>query len=111
MSVTFFPENGWDFPASVNLSNRNAAMILEHLGLWSEDLFGSADAEDFEGRILLARALVPADEGMPSYELRGERGATMVMGGREAGYTEGVLDRLSELTDSAKARGLRVLWG
>lgn len=97
----------------VNVSNINARFILGHLGLADEDgadMSGALDAEDFLGRVLLAVALSPEDEGIPSHTVP-STGATMVECGRHAGYLHEVLDSLRAVADDAIRLGERVYWG
>lgn len=97
----------------VNLSNVNARFILGNLGLVTEegaDMSGTLDAEDFLGRVLLAAALSPEDEGIPSHAAS-STGATMVECGRRAGYLHEVLDSLRAVADDAIRLREKVYWG
>jgi len=100
---------------ALNVSNTNAMHLLGLLGLPSEpdecgSLSGSTTAEDFLGRVLLAQAVSPADEGVPVTTQKGHGGATMIRMGRRAGYSEGRLTALRELADFAVHRGRDVQW-
>lgn len=78
----------------VNMSNTNAALVCATLGIELEpDWDGEMDAPLFLGRVVMAMALAPSDEGMPSYEHVGP-GARMIEGARRPGYVQ---DRLLAL--------------
>lgn len=97
----------------VRVSNLNAVSVLELLGLAHDgevDLFGSCGAEEFEGRVLTALALAPADAGVPAHEAAGAGGATVVECGRRPGHHQDVLGRLYEIAAWARARQRRIVW-
>ncbi|AXN53284.1 hypothetical protein PBI_THONKO_12 [Mycobacterium phage Thonko] len=108
MSVTFYAD-GTDL--DVNMSNRNAALVADALGidLDADGWCGSATADDFMGRVVMALALAPSDEGMPSYEHVGP-GARMVEGARRPGYLQERLRELHELAEWAVAHSAEVVW-
>lgn len=110
MSVTFHPSldeaPSVDGDSGVNLSNVNAGMILDLLGLRTPDLTGACSAADFRGRILLARALTPADEGRVTVA-----NGNFIDCGRRAGYTEGVLARLTVLAEKCQGMSVAIVWG
>ena len=95
-------DNGADRDVEVSVSNTNAALILEALGLLPDDVSfddvccGSMDAGDLLGRALMALALAPEDEGMPAYEMVGS-GAPMIQCGRHPGYLQDRLNQIQEL--------------
>jgi hypothetical protein len=99
----------------VNVSNANAAHLLGLLGfpvdLEDEEagLYGTASAEDFLGRVLVAQAVNPADAGVPVTEEQGE-GMLLVRCGRRVGYSEDRLASLRELADFAISRGQTIQW-
>ena len=118
----------------VNVSNINAEGVLDNLGImvgqdFSDRCCGSISADDFKGRILMALALVPEDEGMPAYQLTeapesgagssllaglglgAEGGPQFWMGARPAGHAQEVLGRLLEVAEFAQANGRLVVWG
>lgn len=98
---------------SVNLANLNAVGVLELLGYTHDgevDLCGSCGAEEFEGRVLTALALSPADAGVPAYETVGAGGATVVEGGRRPGCHQDILGRLHELAAWSRNRQRTVRW-
>ena len=108
-----FPVPAVEFP-EVNLANGNACMILEVLGIdVADDLCGEVSADDFLGRILIALALSPVDEGMPAYKISGDddEGATIWQAPRPVGYTQDVLNRLREVAEFAKSKGWGICWG
>src|SRR5215471_8779357 len=103
----------------VNVSNANAAALLELLGLRPDgepvgtlpvldlpdfgELMGQCPGEDFLGRVLTARAFLDArgDEGTPAHVLSGGPGtgsAMVVECGRAPGYFG---DRLAQLENLA----------
>lgn len=90
--------------SDVNLSNTNAAALLTVLGF--EELSGSATAEDFLGRVLVAEAINPPDEGRPTVV---EGNVTYC--GTSAGYTEKRLTQLRELADWANQNSSEITWG
>lgn len=79
----------------VNMSNSNAAVVCDALGinLEEEGWCGSVPAENFLGRVLVALAIQPSDEGIPSHELP-TGGVRWIECGRRPGYTQ---DRLAQL--------------
>ena len=98
----------------VNMSNRNARPVLESLGIEGDDLWcGSMDAQEFLGRVLMALAVAPTDEGLPEHEWEGasEFGfGRFIDAGREPGYLQARLERLHEVAAAAVADGLQVVW-
>lgn len=95
----------------VQMSNTNAATLLAVLGLavgedFSDYCTGSVSAEDLMGRILIAQAVNPADEGTASFAE-----GNMVTCGRNAGYTEGKLGQLASVAEYASQRCLTIQWG
>lgn len=114
-----------DVPAadelSVNMSNANAATVCATLGVDLEDWgwCGSLTAEDFLGRVLVALAIQPADEGVPAHEVpfgvpgrpawTGE--ARFIECGRAPGYIQERLGQLRELADWAVANGTEISFG
>jgi hypothetical protein len=94
-------------------------------GDWS----GSLSADDLLGRVLIAQAINPADEGLPAYkmtgaeagnhsgllggllgglaqaEAEGEAGPSIWFGGRSAGYFDERLAQVRELAEEVKALG------
>lgn len=100
-----------------------APFVLETLGYAvpeDGDMWGSATAADFLGRVLLAEAISPTDEGTPARRaLPGEQvgpflavegGAVLHDGGRPAGYLQDVLRRLRALAEVARTHELRITW-
>ena len=98
----------------VNMSNVNADMLLEALGIgigedFSDYCCGSMDARDFLGRVLLAQALTPLDAGIPAHALPGTN-ARVINCGRPAGYTQDRLDALHKIGMYAFQHNLKVVW-
>lgn len=135
MSVTFSAEGllpgvcpidgGWaPNPLEVNMSNVNAAAVCAALGidLDAEGWCGSLPAQDFLGRVLVALAIAPVDEGMPSHVLQpgddagpllgivGENGPTIIQGARRPGHLQERLDQLRQLADWAVVHDADVYW-
>lgn len=99
----------------VNVGRLNDAMILEALGYPTEDgdLSGADTAEAFLGRVLVALAISPEDEGMPMRELVGNErlfGCRETHMGRRPGYLQDVLGRLRDLAETCRNRGVDVHW-
>lgn len=132
MSVDFAAVKGEGFATEwlaepVNVSNANAAALLEVLGLRPDtepegeflgglplfgELCGEADGESFLGRVLTARALLDArgDEGTPAVQTGGHGTAVIVDCGRAPGYFERRLSELEDLATTAIAAGGKVTW-
>lgn len=104
-----------DEAPQVNISNQNAHHILGVMGFAEDgevmDLCGSLAAEAFLGRVLTARALAPADEGVPATTVEGAGMATMVACGRATGYTERILAELEKVSVWARDHDRVVHWG
>jgi hypothetical protein len=90
---------------AVNVGSYNAKMLLEALGSYDEYMCGEATAEDFLGRVLLARAITPADEGVPSYQV-----GRSIYCGRPEGYTEDRFARLEALAKFALEQQCSIVW-
>jgi hypothetical protein len=122
MSITFTPAiwdggivdmtaaaNG-DSPA-VNVHNGNARALFDLLGIepnqWDG---GETTAEDFLGRVLIARALldlqVDDEHGLPATQ-----DGRFTWGGRRPGALAGRLAELQELAEWALANDRIVGWG
>ncbi|WP_206663661.1 hypothetical protein [Prescottella subtropica] len=99
--------DGDDAP-EVNMSNTNAVMLLDLLGLDTEG-FGDCPADDFLGRVLVASALSPADEGVPAHAVGGN--PRMIDCGRRPGYIQERLGDLHRLAAWAVENGRTVQWG
>lgn len=116
----------------VNMSNVNAATLMSVLGIGQDDedgLCGSLDCTDFLGRVLLAIALAPQDEGVPAHEITPAEAAAdpllsalglgsettagprVINGGRPVGYIQTRLMHLHDLAEAAVAAGQPVTWG
>jgi hypothetical protein len=111
MSVTVSANNAGDL--EVNMSNGNAARVFDSLGISLEpDWCGELPASDFLGRVLVAQALSPVDEGMPAYEHLREPGQChMIEAARRPGYLQERLGQLHELASWAIDHGVEVYWG
>lgn len=96
----------------INMSNTNAHRVCETLGinLEEEGWCGSLPAQDFLGRVLLALAIQPADEGIPAHEVP-TGGVRWVECGRSEGYLQERLGQLRELADWAVAHDAEIDFG
>jgi hypothetical protein len=115
-----------DGPGEINLNQANAKRVLCALGYVTGaelaadedaptvlgirftglDMYGQDAAESFLGRVLLALAVSPADEGMPAHEVA----HNVTEGGRGAGYLQRVLADLHELAAYCATQGTDVAW-
>ncbi|MBV7255155.1 hypothetical protein KQH21_30925 [Streptomyces sp. IpFD-1.1] len=120
-------------PPLINVSNTNAVVILEALGLPTQseaadhhdlepfpaevpdngviipiavvDAYGELIAEEFLGRVLTALALAPEDAGVPDIQF----GRTY-LGGRPTEYLQQRLHDLHELASWCATNERRVVW-
>lgn len=103
-----------DSAPEVNIANVNARHILDLLGFAEDgevlDLSGSSTGEAFLGRVLTARALAPADEGVPATTVGGNGMATTVDCGRAPGYTQRVLGDLEQVAVWARDHDRVLYW-
>jgi hypothetical protein len=95
----------------VNVSNHNAAEILDVLGIRVGDRFedrcaGSMSGEDFLGRVLVALAVAPVDAGVPAVRV-----GNFVECGRPEGYAQVQLGALRTVAQYAADRKLQLVWG
>lgn len=107
MSITFATTAAGG--PQVNLSNQNAAQLLDLLGLpWDGD-WAEAPAEDILGRVLLAQALLPAatddGHGQPTVVER-----NWIDCGRRPGYLADKLAELHQIATWAHERRAAVMW-
>lgn len=113
-TIHCYPVYDTDSDLSVTMSNVNGLRVLEVLGFDSEDgipYVGTCDADDFEGRVALARALTPVDAGIPVTTTVGENGPTVVECGRRPGYLQDRLDTLADLAALARSHNSPISWG
>lgn len=93
----------------VEVGRGHMRVVMDALGLIDEDNredpYGELPADDFAGRVLMALALTPTDEGVPAY---GD-GRWMECG-RRPGYLQDVLGRLHALAEAAGAHDLTICW-
>ena len=94
----------------VNVSNANARMILSIAGLDDEDLWGSMEADEFLGHIMVSLAEERDHSPVAPMVFQGQ-GPTIIDCGLPAGYTEHRLSELADLAVHAKNRGRRIVWG
>lgn len=124
---------------SVNVTNLNASDLFRALGILADDPAGEAAAhisfeemtfdgvpegdpadspfnggsmapEDFLGRVLLALAITPADEGRPEIDATRPGGAVTVLCARRPGYLQMRLAELHELAQFAVSRNRMIFW-
>lgn len=98
-----------DLP-EVNVSNYNAKDILDLLGYrveedFSERCAGSLTAEDFLGRLLVAEAINPSDEGIPA-----TTEGIVTHCGRPVGYMEARISELRSVVEYAKEKNVGIYW-
>lgn len=106
MSITF--TTAANHGPTLNLSNGNAAQILDLLGLPVEP-DGTAPAEDFLGRVLLAQALA----GHAADDTRGRpavREGNWTECGRRPGYLAEKLTELHQIATWASKHYVPVWW-
>jgi hypothetical protein len=105
MSMDFTPGTDWEH--GVNMHNRGAARVLEALGYDPDPIAMeglTADATDFLGRVLLAEALEPHDQGRPGYDKPGP-GARWHEAPVEDGDLQRRLGQVREVAELAIRRG------
>lgn len=95
----------------VNMANSNAARVLHLLGYSGDDLYcGSADVDDFLGRLLVADGLLETSDERAPQTLKGSGGATLIDLGERAGYLNEKLALLIELANWAKRNDSDICW-
>lgn len=96
---------------SVNVSNGNAALILERLGYPCsvDELWGEADGAELLGRVMVAN-VGRDDTGVAFTEDRGARGAVLTDCGVRPGYFDDVMGKLAALGTHAADNGWMVSW-
>lgn len=99
-------------PVEVNVSNANAALLLDLLGLVDPTAWaGRVDGADFLGRVLLAQAIAPTDAGRPVVQAPAAAGGGWVIDcGRPAGYAQDRLAQLRSIAAAATAASSTVDW-
>lgn len=96
----------------VNVSNTNAVAMLDVLGFGNDpsyDIGGECDADNFLGRILLALAVSPKDDGVPAHTPYADNDRWIDCG-RRPGYTQDVLDNLRDVAEWSRENGRTVSW-
>jgi hypothetical protein len=109
MDDYFSMERSTDVP-EVNVSNVNASVLLDVLGIQVGDLFedrccGWLPGEDFLGRVLVAASLSPVDTGIPAIRV-----GNVINCGRPEGYVNERLEMLRSVAEYAVAHRLGVSW-
>lgn len=115
MSITFTPARRvnertteWLPGPEVNVSNRNAALLLTELDI-PFDHCGDIDAKDLLARILLRRTF-PSGISLETIEERGAGGARMIDCGVDADYIPMRLAELEAVAEAALRTGGLVQW-
>jgi len=91
----------------VQMSLSNAQDILRVLGMdWS----GSMSGQEMRERVLVARGLNDQNQAKPGSVSVGERGATLIVVGREANYVETRLAQLGEMAEWAILHNVDITW-
>jgi hypothetical protein len=104
--------NDIDDELDVNVAQANAVVLLNALGLPVEDLSGSATAQDFLGRVILALADVGDDTGIAASVSRSNpQGMTFIECGVRPGYKADVFGQLFDLATEAVRLGRDIEWG
>lgn len=114
----YYDEEGTPNPAyrpelDINMSNRNAAYVLFHLGIALEDGF-STPIDEFINRCtnLLKGSLKGGKKQGLLTTMQTEPGyATIIDWGIDQGYVEKQVLRLSILAQEGKARGAEIIYG
>lgn len=97
-----------DCSLEVNVSNTNAALILERLGV-EFDYCGSLSADEAYSRAMLAN-VGRDDSGQAASVSKAEGGATWVDCGLEAGYFDRQMSRIATLAEAGMAQSRKVVW-
>lgn len=97
----------------INMSSSNAAVVCGALGidLAEEGWCGSLPAEDFLGRVLMALAIQPSDEGVPARDDTVPGQVRWIECGRRPGYIQERLAQLHELAQWAVAHQAEIDFG
>lgn len=93
----------------LNVSNANAAAILERLGLEADE-YGVLDPADMLGRVMVGN-IGRSDDGMADSVSVGSGGAINVDCGVRAGYFADRFGALADLVMVASDRNMLVVWG
>ena len=110
MSVTFHITGDFDGP-EVNMSNRNAALVLKSLGFDFDYNMCTFDVDDLEGRLILAEMFggnMP-DHGTPNVETTGDQGARMIECGLRPGYFAEKYHELRDVCCRARMLGVEYI--
>lgn len=104
-----FPSTVHEFDGpQVDVSNSNARVLLDTLGVAAGDELAGAEAgEVFLGRVLLALAVAPADAGVPAHA---SGAGNVVECGRREGYVQERLLHLHAVAEAAARAGRDVIW-
>jgi hypothetical protein len=91
----------------VDTNDGNAARLLDALGLPVQQE-GELPLPDFLGRVLVALAVEPADEGVPAHDTS----PRWTEGGRRPGKLQELLDELRTLCELGRTYGddVEVVW-
>jgi len=121
MSVSFFARKGNQLlnkDNDINLSNRNAMIVLQTLSFRPDEYCGGVKNDELENFILrcdLALQLIKAepslDPGMPTTTYSEPGKMTMIDFGLPAGYLQERITQLRDLACFAYKHGAELSWG
>jgi hypothetical protein len=94
----------------LNMTNHNAAHVLDQLGVEFGDGCGTMPAAEMLDRIRFAEVVGGGDAGSDTITITGGGGPTITYCGRPAGYTDRRLADLAEVCRWAAARDRIVVW-
>lgn len=89
----------------IQMSNTNAMDLLSLLGI-NDSYCGEESSEQFLGRVILAKELIPAELSKPT-----EKFGNTIFVGREPGYFHNKLENLSILANWAYKNNATINWG
>lgn len=123
VSISHLSDDEVGAEVCVHMHNDGAQRSLAALGIEHDpaDMYGEMAPEDFLGRVLVALAIAPEDEGAPAYraepgELTGlagmlaGAGATVWVGASAPGDLQRRLTALRELAEFCCREGYLVAW-
>jgi hypothetical protein len=86
------------------------AAIADPESLRVPELSGCVGAVDIQGRVLVAQALAPFDEGEPEGEMYVPGRAMVTRAGRAVGFLQACLSEIAKIANWAAERKLDVTW-
>lgn len=106
------PRTLTDEHSGVNISQFNARVVFEALGIDADSAFtdgGVMEAEDFLGRVMLAQAAAPVSAEIPAHA--SVNNPNFINCGRSEGYVQTRLDDLRDLAEFAVEHHRTVQFG